>query len=241
MAKAKKETGLNKPGFTDDAPDVAPALGSKENPFVIKTGKGFDNFLKDTIVIDDTIEITAASLKDNYCNYSYVIKKGIGAGDTHSVKGKGIADKDLISAFGNLNVHFAALDDYFKISDTDVLEIDQERANAEVFKYSVKGLKVIGNEADETLIVSMYGGKTISMAAGQMTLATPNIPLDGNSSYKYSTELAQVVSKIRKEVMLYRGGKCTNVMDADDYGDPNQLTINSATATEEMDFDNAEI
>ena len=49
--------------------------------------------------------ISSAKIKDDYCEYSYEIKKGIGYGDTHSVKGKGIINDDLRKAMNKLNVH----------------------------------------------------------------------------------------------------------------------------------------
>jgi len=57
-------------------------------------------------------EIMAASIKDDFCNYTYEIKQGVGAGDTHQVKGKGIVDLGgNFSCFGRIETMKIVPDD----------------------------------------------------------------------------------------------------------------------------------
>ena len=64
--------------------------------------------------IPKLFKITKASITDDFCNYSFEITDGIGIGDTHSVKGKGIIHDDLRAAFNQLNVHLGVIDDAFE-------------------------------------------------------------------------------------------------------------------------------
>lgn len=177
------------------------------------------------------IEITSATIKDDFCNYSFVIVKGLGAGDTHGVKGKGVIDDDLRRAFFNLNVHLACIDDVFKHAGEIVVSINDLRSHELATLYSVSGIKIRGNEDD--LGVILVGNKFINVATGLMAIETPKIALDSNASYPYHKELKKAIEKVREEVILYKNGKYTPVESPED--DPTQLKI-----TDE-DLENAEV
>lgn len=160
------------------------------------------------------IEITSASLKDDFCNYSYEVTKGIGVGDTHSVKGKGIIDDDLRDAFVRLNVHLAVVDDIFKHAGVELEKINKHREDELATHYTVTGIKIKGKE--ENLSVELIGTKFVSSAGGDMQLASPKIPLDNSSSYKFHKDLKTAVEKVSAEVILYMGGKYTAVESPDE-------------------------
>lgn len=179
---------------------------------------------------EETLEITSAAIKDDFCNYSFEIIKGLGSGDKHSVKGKGIIDDDLREAFFHLNVHLACVDDVFKHANVNVDNINDLRGHELATAYSVVGVRIRGGSDD--LSVILLGDKYISKVSGRMSIETPKIPLDENSSYPFYSELRKVVKGIREEVKLYKEGKYTAVSAIE--LDPNQLEI-------DPDFDEAKV
>lgn len=169
------------------------------------------------------VEILSASLKDDFCNYSYEVKKGIGVGDTHSVKGKGIIDDDLRDAFVKLNVHLAVVDDVFKHAGIEVDRVNKHRGDELATNYTVTGIKIKGE--DENLSVELTGTKFVSSAGGQMELSSPRIPLDNSSSYKHHKDLKTCVEKVAEEVKLYMNGKYTPVEENPDAQLPGQTNL----------------
>jgi hypothetical protein len=182
--------------------------------------------------------ITAATLKDDLCNYSYDILDGVGAGDTHTVKGKGIADDDLIDAFRNLNVHLACVDDVFKHNKVELDNIDNMHNNEFTALYHVTGFKIKGSAENESVV--LIGVKSVSCSGERISLESPRIPLDGLSSYKWYNELLEAIDHARAEVALYKGGKCT-IPEADPEPDRKQLKITIGTEEENEDFSNAKL
>lgn len=178
--------------------------------------------------------ITSAVIKDGFCSYEFEIKTGINVGDINKVKGSGIIDGDLEYAFGKLNVHLAALDDIFKHSDTEVVNIDKMHTNPLTMEYEVTGFKIKGGDDNESII--LVGHKRISCSGERMALETPKIPLDKLSSYEYWKDLKKASELCREEVELYKGGKCTPV-EPEEKKDKNQLSI--AGGEEDLDLDKA--
>jgi hypothetical protein len=93
--------------------------GSRQNPITSEE-------LQDAInAPDKEIEITGATLKGDFCNYSYEIQKGKTKGDTVNRKGSNIFHEDLKKAFWKLNVHLGCiceLIDKNKVKDIEALE-----------------------------------------------------------------------------------------------------------------------
>lgn len=166
--------------------------------------------------------IMSAAIKDGFCNYAFEIKTGVNIGDINNVKGSGIIDSDLEYAFGKLNVHLAALDDIFKHSDTEVVNIDKMHTNPLTMEYEVTGFKIKGGDENESII--LVGHKRISCSGERMALETPKIPLDKLSSYEYWKDLKKASELCREEVELYKGGKCTPV-EPEEKEDKKQLKI----------------
>jgi len=158
-------------------------------------------------VIDEIppLRITAVSLKDDFCNYSYEITHLVGTGNIHNVKGKGIIDDDLRDAFNRLNVHLATIDGKFGIVD----QVEGLRNNEDVALYNVTGIKMRGSSEDESVII--VGTKHCPNVAGRIDLTTSKIALKDFSAYKPWSELQEDIELIRKEAELYHGGKCTSV------------------------------
>lgn len=153
--------------------------------------------------------INSAIIKDGLCNYEFEIISGVGAGDKHNVKGSGIIDDDMSSAFAIFNTHLAYIDDVFKHSGTDVNDIDQMHSHDFSFLYQVSGFKIRGGKDNESII--LIGSKSVSCSGGRIEMASPRIPLDNLSSYQWYNELKQAADKARKEVELYKEGKYTAV------------------------------
>ena len=184
--------------------------------------------------------ITEASIKDDYCNYSFEIIDGIGVGDTHSVKGSGIIEDDLRNAFANLNVHLAAIDDIFKHSKVEILDIDELHSHELTMLYHVTSIKIKGGQDNESIIIK--GNKYVSSAGGRMEISTPQVPLDNLSSYKWYNELKDEVDLIREEVALYKEGKYSAVEEIEPVPKFTQpkLEFNAAGANDEDDDSDSE-
>ncbi len=173
--------------------------------------------------------IKDATIKDDYCNYSYEITDGIGFGDTHNVKGSGVIEDDLRKAMGILNVHLAVIDDVFKHSGIEIEDIDRYHAHDLTGLYNVTGIKIKGSKENESVII--IGNKYVSSAGGRIELASPKIPLDSMSSYKWYNELIVAVEDVRHEVELYKEGKYVQTDDDDDdepVSNSRQMTIGDA-------------
>jgi hypothetical protein len=182
--------------------------------------------------------IKDATIKDDFCNYSYEIASGIGLGDMHSVKGKGIIEDDMRNAFASFNVHMACIDDVFKHSGVEVEDIDSMKDDQLTFLYTVTGFKIKGGKDDESII--LIGNKYVSSAGGRIELETPKIPLDNLSSYKWYNELKAAADDARREVELYKEGKYTSP-EADEpeekFSQTKMTFLPPETKEDEDDFD----
>ncbi|MES2395636.1 MAG: hypothetical protein V4549_06520 [Bacteroidota bacterium] len=185
-------------------------------------------------VLDEKpFKIMSASIVDDFCNYAFEIKSGVGIGDRHTVKGNGIVDQDMKDAFERLNVHLAAIDDVFKHSGIEVSNIDKLRPHVLTGDYEVTGFKIFALGENEAIV--LIGHKHVSCSGERMDLQTPKIPLDNLSSYQWYNELKEAADEARLEVELYKGGKCTKVEESDEE-DPKQLNIGH-----EMDMESAKL
>lgn len=178
--------------------------------------------------------ITAATINDDFCNYSFLIKDGVGIGDTHNVKGSGIVDEDLKIAFSKLNVHFACCDDNFE----DVENIDKFHNDPLTLLYNVTGFQIKGNDENESIV--LIGNKYLNKIGERSDIKMPRILLSAGTSYQWYNELKDAADTVRMEVELYKGGKSTPV-EVSEKVDPNQLTINEQISEMENDFENAKI
>lgn len=173
---------------------------------------------------EQQIYITAAAHKDGFCNYSFEITAGVGAGDTHNVKGKGLTMPDLDDAFAALNVHLACIDDAFKNAGIEVTDIDAMVSDERTTDYIVSSVKITGSKEDRMIVLS--GTKRISCSHGRMDITTPKIPIDGGtSSYTWYNELQTAIDQLVAEVKLYKDGKYTLAEPDEEAEDPNQIDM----------------
>ena len=173
--------------------------------------------------------ITAASLNDEICSYSYEVNIGPNEGDTHNVKGKNVIHPDLGNAFHTLNRHLAALDDAFKGEDID---IDREQNNPIVGLYHVDGIKIKGKTDNESVI--LIGTKYVNSVSARFSIESPRIAIDPLASYKWHNELKAAVDEIKREVEAYMNGKCTPKEEVE-VVDANQLRIDTKETEEEFE------
>ncbi len=170
--------------------------------------------------------IKEAHLKDDFCDYVFEITEGIGSGDTHKVKGSGVILEDMRKAFERLNVHLAVIDDSFKLGRVEIDDIDKYHGHEFTLLYNVTGIKVRGSRENETVI--LVGNKYVSSAGGRIELATPKIPMDNMSSYKWYNELNAAVEAVRDEVAAYKEGKYEAIEEEEEDDNVKQLTISDA-------------
>jgi hypothetical protein len=151
--------------------------------------------------------ILQATIKEGLCNYQYQITSGDVAHDAHNVKGKGIVDEDMRTAFGNLSVHMAYMDEAFKMSGLGDKDIDDLKTHDLSFKYRVKEIKIKKTKAYEA--VTLVGEKHLDTVSGWADIVMPEVVLDNLSGYKFYNELIRDVEHLREEVALYKEGKYT--------------------------------
>jgi hypothetical protein len=179
---------------------MAKRKGSKESPVTLEVqelltlGKPARDFA-----------IMGASLKDEYCNYSYEIIAGVGITNTYSGNGKHVVLDDMLTAFHAFNVHLAALDSAFKIAGEVVGSMKDVMTHEITLGYRVQGFKIKGTGEHES--VSLFGTKYSDVAKGWLSIVTPFIPIDALSFYQWYNELKEVTDQAREEVALYHEGK----------------------------------
>lgn len=190
-------------------------------------------------------KIKEASIKDEVCNYAYEITRGIGIGDTHSVKGSGIIDRALAEALSKFNVHLAVIDDAFKLSEIEVDDIDKFHNDDLALLYTVTGFKIKGSSDSESIV--LIGHKYLS-TGGRMELESPKVSIDNFSSYKWYNELKAAADHVRREVSLYKEGKCTIPEVEEDGGklEQTKITFGPGDARDnkediEKEFEDAEV
>lgn len=197
-------------------------MSKKKKVFEFKVGK---EEVKPLVFIE-------ATMKDGLLDYGYEIKTGVGAGNIHKVKGKGIFEEDLNIAFAKLNVHLAAIDDVFKHANVEINDIDKMRGHDLAVIFGVSGFALKGS--DENLSVILKGHKRINSSGSWMDISTPKITLDKLSSYEWAAELKEAIEEAAMEVELYHGGKFT-VPEEEEKADANQLSIVDEMNNEEFE------
>lgn len=212
MRRAKKGTKEN-PITTDDLAAIADAvLGEKKRPY----------------------RILEATIKDDFCNYSYEMTEGKGPYDLHTVKGKGIIMDDMREVFRKFRVHMAAIYGVFKLQGIEIKDIDLHHSDDIVLEFHVTGFKIKGSDEMESIV--LIGSKHCPETAGRIDLALPPIDISTLSSYKWYNELKELADRARDEVSLYKEGKyIVPDTEEDDDGElkpkgrrARQLTIASA-------------
>lgn len=179
------------------------AKRQKPDVEVSVNGKTIDMTKIARLVAKKDYEITGATIKDDFCNYTFKILVGQLEGETGSHNGPLIISDDLRNAFQRLRVHLAVIDDAFSV--VGVEDIDDERDNQISDRYDVTGFKIKG--ADENIQVSLIGSKYLSSVSGRMSCATPYILLDAGTDYKWYNELLEDLRTCQTEVAFYKEGK----------------------------------
>lgn len=194
-----------------------------------------------TIILNSTIpepaemstEIRGATLKDDFCNYTYELKNGPTAGDSVKRSGASIVHDDLKVVFAKLKPHLAVICEEIEHTKiNDIAEYEQLVADKELFEIQKrKGelsdeaielqekKKQTGTEkkvlqffvtsfsldgAGENESIRLIGIKRLSTGE-DLELKTPKIKWEG--AYQFRDELRVVVGDIIHEVEEYMGGK----------------------------------
>lgn len=216
----------------------------KDNVIVVNNIEDFTKNLKriTELMTKDELpfRITKAKIKDDFCNYDFTIISGVGAGDNHGVKGKGIVERDMHDAFSKLNVHLAVIDDAFLRSNIEIEDINALHGHDLTILYSVNGIMFKGPKDSESVV--LMGTKYVTCASGRIELESPLIPLDNLSSYKWFKELKEAAEKARNEVALYKEGKYTPVEEPE-VNDPDQGNLFNGDVEEETEeaFESAKV
>lgn len=179
--------------------------------------------------------ITAGSIGEDLCKYSFEVTKGNGLGDKHKVDGTGIIDDDLRNAFRDLNVHLASADDVFDHAGVETRDIEKLRNHELAALYEVTGFKIKGSAEDEAII--LIGSKHVDSVGGRMDLETPKILMGEFSAYEFYQELKHAADVVRDEIAQYKEGKYTAV-EKEERADPTQLNA-FTPANDDLEFEAA--
>lgn len=155
--------------------------------------------------------ITSATVKDDFCNYSYEIASGITEGDQLSRKGSLIIHEDLRLAFKALNIHLAVICeevDHKIIKDVERIEDYDDELHKEgsiehrVSCFHTSSFSITGTGENEGVILT--GLKRLSTGE-QVKLTSPQTPWSGN--YPFINELKAAIDIAVYEVEEYMNGK----------------------------------
>jgi hypothetical protein len=162
---------------------------------------------KDNIEIDviekmkKEIEIKSASLKDDFCNYSYELRTGVMIGDELSRNGASVVHEDLRKKFARLAVHIAFCDGSYGLAKIDVQDIDSHHDDDIASTYDATGFKI--NGSGDSASVVLIGTKGVR--GGRLIMKMPEI--DFNGSYPFINELRVAIDDCIEEVEAYMHGK----------------------------------
>lgn len=187
--------------------------GSKENPIVLDGDKLIALGEYKPSIENRSYRILNATLKDGFVNYGYEITEGIGLGDIHNVKGKGIIKSDLEEAWSEMNIHLALMDDIFKTGKVKFTSIEEIKVHEFALLFQTTGFKIAGAFDSESIILT--GTKYIK-GLGRNDINTTKVVLDNLSSYKHYAELKYTIGWVRDEICLYKEGKYTPVETEDE-------------------------
>lgn len=186
------------------------------------------------------ISIVSGKINDGFCDYSYKILAGVGAGFTHgNVTGKdvGLFRPSMQEAFNKLNVHFAVIDEAFKSRGIEIKNIDKMDNHEVTAKYEVIAFKIDGEDEAQRIILTAT--KDIGLF-GQVKFSTPKIDMGEYGGYQFYNELQAAADEVRREVELYNNGNFDPVVAVDDE-DPDQLTLeDQKNSDEETEYVNDE-
>lgn len=169
------------------------------------------------------VSILSGEVKDDFCNFDYLVSSGVGKGFRHKVVGKdvGVVLDDMHAAFGKFNVHMAVIDQVFHHKGINIENIDDYHNDVVTALYQVDSFQLKGE--DEAQSVILKGTKSVG-ALGRQKITTPEIQIDNLSGYKWYNELKAAVEAAKREVEAYMNGKFTPVVK-EEKEDPDQLDI----------------
>ncbi len=165
---------------------------------------------------EKTINITSASLKDLFCNYTYEFTKGIGAGDNVNRKGAAIIHDDLKAVFKKFHPHLAVIceeidkDDISDIEDIEDFDDEKHKEGSlehRVSHFSVSAVILDGTGENES--VRIIGSKRLS-TGDYVELKSPKTLFSGG--YQFVDELRVAVDDLLNEVEEYMNGKAAPKM-----------------------------
>lgn len=214
--------------------------GSKENPLTVVDMDKLAAAVKGKL---RNYDILKASIKDDFCHYTYEITGGNGIGDKHSVEGKGIIKDELREAFVKLNLHLAIIDEVFKHSGIEITKFNEMHTHELTYTYHVTGIVIKGTASNEQVV--LIGTKYVAIVTGRISFSTPPVSMDKLSNYAWWNELKEAVDEVRYQVAEYKEGNYIPVQDDEEPAKPAQGNIfdggEDQSGLDDTDFDNAKL
>ncbi len=163
------------------------------------------------------IEIKGASLKDDFCNYTYELTQEPTKGDTCKRSGASIIHDDMKAAFKKLNVHLAVIceelpaEDIQDIEHFENMDFGEEQIKGStqelVQRFTVSSFMLDGDGEKES--ITLVGEKRLSTGE-YVKLTTPKKSWFGD--YAFVNELRVAIDDLKIEVEEYMNGKAAPKM-----------------------------
>ena len=199
-------------------------LGTEAKPIIITIGGKeksvthiFKNAVqgKNEVIESQEIQIKAASLKGDFCHYTYEFetqyKSGLTSSDKINRQGSLIIHDDMRKCFTKLNAHLAVICEEISgdsISDIETIEVYNPDIHKEgslehkISHFYVSSFTTTGVGENESVILS--GSKRLT-TGDYVELKSPKTAWDGN--YIFINELRVAIDDLKTEVELYMNGK----------------------------------
>ncbi|MES2004304.1 MAG: hypothetical protein V4450_07270 [Bacteroidota bacterium] len=168
----------------------------------------------DTIVLneDSGIEIRSATLKGDFCNYSYDLLVAPNTTDTINRKSSLLIHDDLKALFKKLHPHLAVIceeinkdeiPDIEKIDDYDHEEHTEDSLENMVAHFTVSSFAISATGENEAVTIS--GSRRLSTGDYKKI---ETYPVKWTGGYAFIHELRALVDELKVEVEKYMMGKC---------------------------------
>lgn len=193
--------GIRVERFEDVAPEVVDQLVARQKRIIQSLRDGKTEILKSNNM--SKIHITKAKVLNEKVEVEYYqVEKDLSKTETSQVHNSPPHD-DLTTVFDGLAVHAALANEFIPSEEIGDIEVPDHEG---LQKFKVKGFSIIGEEPDQSVIISamkeLSNGKMFGFNTVKIRLADTS---DG--AYQFAEQLQKVVKDCMNEVREYLNGK----------------------------------
>lgn len=193
--------GIKVEGFEDVAPAVIDQLIARQKRIIENLRDGKTEILKSNNM--SKIHITKAKVLNEKVEVEYYqVEKDLSKTETSQVHNSPPHD-DLTTVFDGLAVHAALANEFIPSEEIGDIEAPDHEG---LQKFKVKGFSIIGDEEDQSVIISamkeLSNGKMFGFNTVKIRLADTS-----DKAYQFAEQLGKVVKDCMNEVREYLNGK----------------------------------